>query len=211
MSNVLTFSFFVLGCYWHGHDCHLNQGKDTNTTRDKPMKDLLEETRRNSSYIRKQGFNLVECWECEWRERKKTNRELQRFIATRLRRPLDKVKTMTLQSILDAVRDEKLFGCVECDIHVPEHLREQFSEMCPIFKNTEISRDDIGDFMKAYAEENDIMRRPRRSLIGSMVGEKILLATPLLKWYLEHGLEVRITYRLISIGFITNVIFVFYR
>jgi hypothetical protein len=64
--------------------------------------------------------------------------------------------------------------------------------MCPIFKNIDISRDrDIGEFMKKYAEENDIMRQPRRSRIGSMIGKKILLATPLLKWYLEHGLQVR--------------------
>ena len=32
--------------------------------------------------------------------------------------------------------------------------------------------------------------QPRRGLIGSLKGEKILLATPFLKWYLEHGLEV---------------------
>ena len=105
---------------------------------------------------------------------------------------------MTLQTILGAVKNEKLFGCVECDIHVPEHLRDKFSEMCPVFKNTEISRDDRGEYMKAYAEENDIMSRPRRSLIGSMVGEKILLATPLLKWYLEHGLEVTRVYQVIE-------------
>ena len=129
---------------------------------------------------------------------KKTDKELQWFIATRLRRPLDKVKTMTLQTILGAVKNETLFGCIECDIHVPEHLREHFSEMCPIFKNTEISRDNIGEFMEAYAEENDIMKRPRRSLIGSMIGEKILLATPLLKWYLEHGLEVTHVYQVIE-------------
>ena len=162
------------------------------------MKELLEETEKNSSYIHKQGFNLVECWEGEWRDMKKTNKDLQRLIATRLRRPLDKVKTMTLQTILGAVKNETLFGCIECDIHVPEHLREHFSEMCPIFKNTEISRDDIGEFMKAYAEENDIMKRPRRSLIGSMMGEKILYATPLLKWYLEHGLEVTRVYQVIE-------------
>ena len=66
---------------------------------------------------------------------------------------------------------------------------EKFSEMCPIFKNTEISRDDIGDFIKAYAEEHKIMAQLRRSLISiwSMKGEKVLLDTPLLKWYLEHG------------------------
>ncbi len=34
--------------------------------------------------------------------------------------------------------------------------------------------------MKMYAEANDIMSRPRRSLIGSMMGEKFLPATPLL-------------------------------
>ena len=196
--KLLIFSFLFLGCYWHGHDCHLNQGKEINTTRDKPLKELLEDTEKNSAYIRKQGFNLVECWECEWRELKNTNRELQRFIATRLRRPLDKVKTMTLQTILKAIKNEKLFGCVECVIHVPEHLRAKFSEMCPVLKNTEISRDDIGEYMKAYAEENDIMSRPRRNLIGSMVGEKILLATPLLKWYLEHGLEVTRVYQVIE-------------
>ena len=88
---------------------------------------------------------------------------------------------MTLQTILGAVKNEKLFGCVECDIHIPEHLREKFSEMCHIFKNTEISRDDIGEYMKAYAEENDIMSQPRQSLIGSMVGEKNSVGYPSLK------------------------------
>ena len=115
------------------------------------MKELLEETQRNSAYIKKQGFNLVECWECEWREMKKRNTALQQFIATQLRRPLDKVKTMTTRSIVNAVKNDTLFGFVECDIHVPESLREYFKEMCPIFKNTEIRREDIGEFMKSYA------------------------------------------------------------
>ena len=70
--------------------------------------------------------------------------------------------------------------------------------MCPIFKNTNISRDDIGDFMRTYAEENDVMKQHRRSLIGSMFGEKILLATPLLKWYLEHSLEVTRVYQVLE-------------
>ena len=65
---LIDYNFLLLGSYWHGHDCHLNTGKEINTTPDKHMKELLEETKRNSVYIRKQGFNLVECWECEWRE-----------------------------------------------------------------------------------------------------------------------------------------------
>ena len=88
---------------------------------------------------------------------KKTNRELQRFIATEVRRSLDQVKIMSPERILSEVRNERLFGWVEVDIRVPEHLKEKFSEMCPIFKNTEISRADIGDFMRSYAEERNIM------------------------------------------------------
>ena len=88
---------------------------------------------------------------------------------------------MSAEQILSEVRNERLFGCMEVDIHVPEHLKEKFAEMCPILKNTSISRDDIGDFMKIYAEEHKIMPQPRHSLIGSMKGEKMLLATPFLK------------------------------
>ena len=52
--------------------------------------------------------------------------------------------------------------------------------------------------MQAFAEEHNLMSRPRRSLIGSYFGEKILLATPLIKWYLEHGLEVTRIYQVIQ-------------
>ena len=186
------------GCYWHGHDCALNRGKEFNEKRKKPMAEIREETRANTEYIRSKGYNVVEMYECQWREMKRTNRELRRFIATEVRRTLDQVKIMSPERILSEVRHERLFGCVEVDIRVPDHLKEKFSEMCPIFKNTEISRDDIGEFMKAYAEEHNIMAQPRRSLIGSMKGEKILLATPLLKWYLEHGLEVTKVHQVIE-------------
>ena len=186
------------GCYWHGHDCALNRGKEFNEKRNKPMAELVEETRANTEYIKSKGYRVVEMWECDWRLLKRTNRELQRFIATEVRRTLDKVKIMSPEQILSEVRNERLFGCVEVDIRVPDHLKEKFSEMCPIFKNTEISRDDIGDFMKVYAEEHNIMTQPWRSLIGSMKGDKILLATPLLKWYLEHGLEATKVYQVVE-------------
>ena len=178
------------GCFWHGHECALNRGKDFNEKRQKPMAELREETRANTEYIRSKGYNVVEMWECEWRQIKKNNRELQRFIASEVRRTLDTEKIVSAERILSEVRHERLFGCMEVDIRVPDHIKERFIEMCPIFKNTEISRADIGDFMQTYAEEHNILAQPRRSLIGSVKGEKILLATPLLKWYLEHGLEV---------------------
>ncbi len=44
--------------------------------------------------------------------------------------------------------------------------------------------------MKDIAETNDLLKKPRKTLISSYHAKEILLTTPLLKWYLEHGLEV---------------------
>ena len=85
---------------------------------------------------------------------------------------------------------EKLFGALEVDLHVPDNLKFKFAEMPPIFKNVEVSRDDIGDHMRQYAVDHDIMSQPRKNLVGSMFGEKMMVISPLLKWYVEHGLKV---------------------
>jgi hypothetical protein len=52
--------------------------------------------------------------------------------------------------------------------------------------------------MKAYAEEKGIMSQPRKSLVGSMYGEKIMIITPLLKWYLIKGLVVTRIYQVVE-------------
>ena len=106
--------------------------------------------------------------------------------------------TMTSQQILRGVCDGTIFGLIECDVCVPEELREHFGEMQPVFKNIHLTRDDLGPFMRRYAEEHDIMTTPRRMLVGSFHGDKILLATPLLRWYLEHGLEVTRVYQVVE-------------
>ena len=82
------------------------------------------------------------------------------------------------------------FGAVEVDIHVPNVLKSKFAEMTPIFKNVDISINDIGNHIGEFAEHEGCMPRPRRALIGSYWAKQILLATPLLKFYLEQGLVV---------------------
>ena len=186
------------GCFWHGHNCHLNKGKEMNEVRKRPMTELLKETKETSKYIKEQGYHLVEIYECQWRRMKKINSQVQQFLNSKFNRPLDQHKTLTQDQILRAIRNESLFGVVECDIRVPDPLKPKFAEMCPIFKNTEISREDIGEFMQTFAEEQNIMSHPRRSLIGSYFGEKIVLATPLIKWYLAHGLEVTHIYQVVE-------------
>ena len=74
-----------------------------------------------------------------------------------------------------------LFGMIECDECLPADLREHFAEMLPIFKNALVTRDNIGPHMREYAKEYNIPKKPRRMLVGSYRGDKILLATPLLR------------------------------
>ena len=170
------------GCYFHGcPKCH--QPEETNKLNGKTMVTLLANTKKHTAYLRRH-VKVVEMWECTWK---------------RERDPPPRQKwQMTQQQIITAVVDGTLFGMVECDLHVPEHLQDHFAEMQPIFKNATVTRDDIGPFMRQYAVDHDIMSTPRRMLVGSYRGEKILLATPLLRWYLAHGLVVDRVYQIIE-------------
>ena len=105
---------------------------------------------------------------------------------------------MTSQQILSGVRAGTVFGLIECDLCVPEALREHITEMKPVFENIRLTRDDLGPFMRRYAEVHNIMATPRRMLVGSYRGDKTLLATPLLRWYMDHGLEVTHVYQIIE-------------
>ena len=51
--------------------------------------------------------------------------------------------------------------------------------------------------MQTFAEEENIMSQPR-SLVSSYFGDKMLLAFPLIKWYLDHGLEVTHIYQVVE-------------
>ena len=57
--------------------------------------------------------------------------------------------------------------------------------------------------MRQYAIDNKLLTSGRRTLIGSFKGEKILLATPLLKWYLNHGLVVTKIYQVVEYNPVT--------
>jgi hypothetical protein len=105
--------------------------------------------------------------------------------------------------------DDKLFGMVEVDIRVPEQWPSNFQhptmtpyayfqEMSPIFCTSEVPYDIIGEHMQDHIKEFNLSSRPRRLLVGGMRAQKILLATPLLKWYLEHGLQVTKIYQTIE-------------
>ena len=94
------------------------------------------------------------------------------------------------ETIVNEIKKGKMFGLAVVDIHVPDELKHVFSELQPVFRNTTITKNDIGEHMKRFVEENGVLKSPTRPLIASYWAGKIMLATPLLKWYLNHGLVV---------------------
>ena len=81
---------------------------------------------------------------------------------------------------------------------IPEHLKAYFANLPPIFKNTVVSRNAIGDLMKEYAEKERIMSQPRRMLISSFHLKNGTIITPLLLYYLHLGLECTKIYQFIQ-------------
>ena len=101
--------------------------------------------------------------------------------------------------IIKNVLNDKLFGFFEVDIEVPEQKRKRFSEFCPLFVISEVPEDQIPQHMKDYKiNTGRKMIKNNKKLLGVMKAEKILLYSPLLKWYLNHGLQVTKIHRYIS-------------
>lgn len=144
------------------------------------------------------GYDLKIMWECEWRELYRQSQQVRYFCRKLKTEILGEEVNSTEQQILERIESGELFGLVECDIHVPETLKEKFGEMSPIFKNVMVSRNDISEHMKEFVKDTDHLKTPQRMLIGSMFAEKILLFTELVRWYLKHGMKVTKIYGVYS-------------
>ena len=116
------------GCYYHGCMCVKHPRLKTNeevAELKKLMKESHENTVKNHAYLRE--FCKLEIMkECEFRVSQPFSKEL------------------SSEQLLEKICNGKYFGAAVCDIHVPEHLKPDFAEMAPVFKNVEVSIDDVG-------------------------------------------------------------------
>lgn len=163
------------GCLFHGHEnCEKTKGYTVNPLNNVPMSELKEKTKEISDYLSSLNVTLVEMYECEWEQLKKQRPEIKTFLKKEglIQTPSPFQYPISKKDILEAVRKNKCFGFIQCDIHVPKRLRKKFSELQPIFKNTLVSRNDLSDLMRKYAEDNNLLAQLRRTLIGSYFGKK---------------------------------------
>ena len=101
--------------------------------------------------------------------------------------------------LIQNVLNDKLFGFFQVDIEVPEQLLDKFSEFSPLFILSEVPEDQIPQHMQDYKINTGRKKiKNNKKLLGVTKAEKILLYSPLLKWYLNHGLQVTKIHKYIS-------------
>ena len=185
--------FEFLGCWWHGCEtCKIERSSE--------LQKRLERTQEQRDYRIKMGYNVVEMWEHNWTKLYKDAPRLHEFVrqCTPSFYYKHRYHAVTEQQFLNAVCDEELFGFLEVDIIIPDELVDFFSEMPPLFCNTNVSFEDIGQTMQTFIEENNLSKKSRRLLVGGLRAEKTLLSSPYLKWLMDHGLTVTKLYQVVE-------------
>ena len=142
----------------------------------------LDALRRH--YIQEKSFKVIEMWECEWWRLYKTTNTVKQYI----REHFPYRRSLAAEQLLEEINERKLFGYLQSDIEIPENWRSKFVIFPPIFKNTLVSKSDIGDLIKNYAEAERLLSQPQKMLISSFILQNGILFTPLLLFYLQLGL-----------------------
>ena len=184
------------GCYFHGHSCYLTKNMDV-----KLKKTRYERTLEREKILKKEIKNLVTIWECRYKRSSTSsssssknnveNNYLPRYYQNHPHK-------QGLSNPVAYVLNPAFFGAVEVDIEVPDDLKSHFQEMSPLFVTSAVSFEDIGEHMQEYTESNHLSKHPKRLLIGGMKASKLFLSSPLLRWYVDHGLVITHVYKLIE-------------
>ena len=182
-----------MGCFYHFCPCQeLCPSLTEEVIKRGSRRRELDELRRG--YIKEKSFTVIEMWECEWWRLYKTTTGIKIYI----RENFPYRRSLTEQQLVERIKKGNPFGYVQCDIEVPEKLRENFANFPPVLKNLLVSKNDIGDLKKAYAEEEVIMYQFRKMLISSFTLQNGTLITPLLLFYLQLGLVVTKIHRFVE-------------
>ena len=185
--------FKAMGCYYHYCPCQEASPSLTDTDFERGIKKRQQDEMRRD-YIQQKGYQTVELWECEWWSLYKTGVSVK----SHLRENFPYKRLLSEEQLLQGIIEGRFFGYVQCDIEVPDHLQNFFSNFPPIFKNTVVSREDIGNLMREYAEKENIMAQPRRMLVSSFILTNGTIITPLLLFYLKLGLVSKKIHRFVQ-------------
>ena len=172
-----------MGCYFQCCPCQEARTSLTDADIERGVKKRQQDEMRRD-YIQQKCYQIVEMWECEWWSLYKTDASVKSHLRGNFpyRCPLSE------EGVIQRFIVGRHFNYLQCDIKKPEHLRDYFSNFPPIFKNTIVSREDIGDLINQYAEKEFIMAQPRRMLVSSFIVTNGTIIPLLFLFYLNLGL-----------------------
>ena len=90
------------------------------------------------------------------------------------------------------------FGYAEVDIEIPNHLHQKFEEMCLFFYNKAVPAKAVPEHMLKYLRDTGRKRGEDKKLMGTLSAQRMLVYTPLLLWYVNHGAVIKRVYRTID-------------
>ena len=196
------------GCFFHG--CISCTEKMKHKKSEKWVKDQEAKYRRTklrTEYLESLGYKVHKIWECEFQKSSSFSNEAIRNryspqFYQQHKHPLSK------ETLLSAIQTGSLFGMAEVDIEVPDAWQgdfrpelspyDYFKEFSPLFCTTEVPPEAMGEHMMQHCIDHNAPTTSRRLLVGGMKARQILLATPLLQWYLNHGLVVTRLYEIVE-------------
>ena len=185
--------FEAMGCYFYICACQEARiSMSEEETQRRLKKREYHELRRD--YLRNKGYKFVEILECNWWESLKGDESVKIHVRNNFPFKLP----LTRKPLLAKIREDKLFGYLQCNLEVPDVLEYKFLNFPSIFKNFNVSQADIGDYMRDYAIDNDLLKQPQRLLISSFKLENGTVITPLLNFYLSVGLKCTKIYRFVQ-------------
>ena len=142
--------FEAMGCFYHF--CSFQELRPSLNEEDiKRGSRRREHDELRRSCIQEKGFTGTEMWESEWWRLYKTTTNAKLHI----RENFTYRRSLTEQQLVEGKKKESLFGYAQCEIEVPEILRVNFANLPPIFKNTLVSKNDIGDLMKRMPKKRE--------------------------------------------------------
>ena len=106
------------------------------------------------------------------RKKKRITKKLQKQSLWHIPKPDIKVQ-LGENEIIEVVKKGAIFGLISVDIETPEHLNDYFSEMTPIFKNTLVSRNNVGAHMRDHLQRADRIKRPQRPHLVNTVDHTV--------------------------------------
>ena len=79
------------GCYWHGcKSCFRNRTKEHRRLGQRRMCDVYEQTLQKTRELKAMGYIVIEMWECQWNEFKKSHPDCQKYVdSLHFTRPLN--------------------------------------------------------------------------------------------------------------------------